>query len=485
MQNTCLVFWRDVPKIQKNLLIFLHALIDSEKISIVFQNDAKFNKNDIKLFDSIREYELNYFEPFRKQNNVSTFKSIYLSLKAIFLYIKFILFFISNKPVSDLKIFMHGIDLGDLIYDSYIRYNNNYSKLFLKSFNLYKIILVALFKCEFVFRSIILHKPKYIIYTTQAYISLSGMAFRFAEVLEIKAFEISSYPRKYFESHHFSYNRFIDDQILNYTNSLSNWSFELDQYFNNLFKKEETSYLPKHVDLDNYDLNNAYLSKQVINVSDLEKLVFGDSKKSNFNVVVAAHVFSDAPNLNYRQIYRDYFSWFVETLKITSEIKSVNWIFKPHPSRGFYNEGDTFHKYFYKYKKDHMFLFPDSVSTKGVFDIAHTIITVRGTIGLEAACLGIPTILCGESPWSELGFSSLATNPKGYVDLLSNVKDSPKLSSHQILLARQAAHWYFLRSRVPAKFEMDDFDQKIEIKNTQSYLEFKEFIQGERLYFYQ
>ena len=76
-----------------------------------------------------------------------------------------------------------------------------------------------------------------------------------------------------------------------------------------------------------------------------EKKVYKDKNDfcKNYNldsnkplVFIMLHAFNDFPHHFERNIFTDYYRWFIETLKIVKKIPGVNWIFKEHPSSIFY-----------------------------------------------------------------------------------------------------------------------------------------------------
>ena len=78
----------------------------------------------------------------------------------------------------------------------------------------------------------------------------------------------------------------------------------------------------------------------------------------------------------------------MNTLKIIQDDDINLWIIKPHPSSYFFNEDGLVKRYFNQFKKKNIVLCPSNISTSLILKVADKIVTSRGTIGLEAACLG-------------------------------------------------------------------------------------------------
>ena len=63
-------------------------------------------------------------------------------------------------------------------------------------------------------------------------------------------------------------------------------------------------------------------------------------------------------------------------------------------------------------------------------------LTVRGTVGCELACYGIPVITAGTGRYSHQGFTVDPKSKKEFLNILSNLNSIKKLTSKQIKLAR-------------------------------------------------
>lgn len=108
----------------------------------------------------------------------------------------------------------------------------------------------------------------------------------------------------------------------------------------------------------------AFAGKKVLTKDEFAaKLGLDLSKKT---VIIMAHTFTDAV-FNYGTYYfRDYYDWLEQILKIAREVKDVNWVLKPHPTRHAYNESaDSIEDMFARYKYRQSYLFFHSRESKG------------------------------------------------------------------------------------------------------------------------
>jgi CDP-glycerol glycerophosphotransferase (TagB/SpsB family) len=111
---------------------------------------------------------------------------------------------------------------------------------------------------------------------------------------------------------------------------------------------------------------------------------------------------------------------------------------------------------------DHLKLvYPDTdLSTYSLFEIADYVVTVRGTVGIEAALFGIPVVTAGTGRYAGRGFTLDSTTREQYLEKLANLETYPRLSAGQIELAERFAYGtLFCRplplSSVSLEFERD------------------------------
>ena len=74
-------------------------------------------------------------------------------------------------------------------------------------------------------------------------------------------------------------------------------------------------------------------------------------------------------------------------------------------------------------------------------NICDNVITGRGTVGIEFACLGKYPITVGSSVYSRSGFCLEFSNKKKYFKQLENIEKIGKLSNDKKLLAKQFLYY--------------------------------------------
>lgn len=171
--------------------------------------------------------------------------------------------------------------------------------------------------------------------------------------------------------------------------------------------------------------------------------------------VIFSHVLWDATFFFGENLFEDYEAWLIETVQAACANPAVNWVVKLHPD------------YVWKLKmagggdvRDRLALdaavgrLPDHVklvlpetdiSTYSFFGITDYCLTVRGTIGIEMACFGIPVLTAGTGRYAGFGFTLDSATPEEYLARLAHIQEIPPLSPEQTRLAQQHAHALFLR----------------------------------------
>jgi hypothetical protein len=167
-------------------------------------------------------------------------------------------------------------------------------------------------------------------------------------------------------------------------------------------------------------------------------------------VCVFMHCLSDVPR-NDEQIYRDYYQWVLETLKIAERDNSKYWIFKTHPAnRGGYDVTNTTEDLKQRFKScEHIFFLDDELDKIEIFAICDLTVTVRGSIAYEMALFGKPVLLAGRSASSDMGFTHVAHTAAEYENLLTT--DFSTLTfSHEM---QERVNFYLIYDKIIYRIE--------------------------------
>ena len=167
---------------------------------------------------------------------------------------------------------------------------------------------------------------------------------------------------------------------------------------------------------------------------------------------VFPHVLWDAPVLWGEPIFPSYQDWFVRTMQVAYANARVTWLVKLHPSHvwrdaiGDEPEEVRVLRAALGPLPDHVRLIPADtpVTTRSLLTIVDYCITVRGTVGVEAARLGIPVLTAGHARYTHHGFTIDSATTGEYLDRLRHLEDTPALPDDARALAQRFAYGAFL-----------------------------------------
>lgn len=189
-----------------------------------------------------------------------------------------------------------------------------------------------------------------------------------------------------------------------------------------------------------------------------QQLRLDPSKKT---AVVFSHMLSDATFFYGENLFDDYEQWLVETVRVACQNTTVNWVIKLHPDYvwklGQAKLGDGIRDEIALRANlgtlpPHVQLLEPGtdISTLALFAVTDYCLTVRGTIGIEMPCFGIPVFTAGTGRYSGLGFTIDSSTREEYLDRVRRIQDFPPLTSQQTELAKK--HAYALLKLRPSAF---------------------------------
>lgn len=367
------------------------------------------------------------------------------SIKAMILAVYFIVRKLDRTYIMDYK--YKNMPVGKYLYDTLIRINEKRCTIdYLKKidfhalwWSLKEIICVYSMFC----------KKRPIVYLTHETDHLAGCTAMMAAYMGAHIFTCTLSGRIHYLGHRNNITKYLHDV----------WRIGFEERWNKGFPDDFEREVDKYLDSRtsgkaDIDTQYAFLNKKIISRAEYVQQVGADASKKN--VAIMCHVFSDTPHMScYPKLYEDYYVWFIETLKIISEVKNVNWIIKAHPSRELYGESEEVNDLFAEYSNGmNMWLWDDSYSTESLFDIADAVITVAGTCGMEFPCFGIPAIITGNAYYSKTECSILPRSVEEYEDLLKHLDEIERLSEERIRIAKKV-----LYTRIHIYDPFDQVDQ--------------------------
>jgi hypothetical protein len=175
--------------------------------------------------------------------------------------------------------------------------------------------------------------------------------------------------------------------------------------------------------------------------------------------VVFSHISWDASFFDGEDLYDDYEQWLVETVRHAARNSSLNWIVKLHPANQ------------YKLKREKQVVIRETeldalavlgelpphirilsartdINTQSLFPVMDYGLTVRGTIGMELPCLGIPVLTAGTGRFDGFGFTMDSASRAEYENRVATLHEIPRLSADIQDLARRHAYWALVGRQV-------------------------------------
>ncbi len=211
---------------------------------------------------------------------------------------------------------------------------------------------------------------------------------------------------------------------------------------------------------DWYSEVGTQFNKRLVEVEELRKTLGLDPSKKT--VLLFPHILWDGTFFWGKDLFGSYEEWFVETVRAASANDRVNWIIKVHPANivkdmrdGFKGEPSeliAIRKYVGRLPP-HIFIIPadSEVNTFSLYELMDYCVTVRGTVGIEAALFGIPVVTAGTGRYDHKGFTIDSESREEYLARIAQIQDIPPLTPSQRELAERFAYGVFVSRPLPLR----------------------------------
>ncbi len=167
--------------------------------------------------------------------------------------------------------------------------------------------------------------------------------------------------------------------------------------------------------------------------------------------VVFPHILWDGSFFFGEDLFDDYTQWLVETIRAAAANPRLQWVVKLHPAhlvkaRQWNDPGKPAEvraiEAAFGHLPAHVKLVPPDteLSTYSLFEIADYVVTVRGTVGMEAALFGIPVVTAGTGRYDRRGFTLDSSTREEYLAKLATLETAPRLSPEQVERAERYAY---------------------------------------------
>jgi hypothetical protein len=173
------------------------------------------------------------------------------------------------------------------------------------------------------------------------------------------------------------------------------------------------------------DLNARYAFNPARRIAGRNEARFALSGQTEKPIVVVyGHVWYDFPHTFAMSNFSDFRDWITATLAQIEKIDDVIWLLKPHPTEAWYGGFSLADAV--AGLPPHIRMLPLDTDSQTVINAADAIVTVHGTIGLEAAAQGVPVIVADRSYYSDWDVAHAATSRNSYFALLGEAGCLPR-----------------------------------------------------------
>jgi hypothetical protein len=462
---------------ERNILIevfFEHPPMNINNFIIHLLLGHRYATSTIALIYNYWFFECKYLS---KKCNIKDVAYIY-NWAFLFYKIKAVLAFIKNiKHLTYTEdfgwhIFADGIDIGDLVYDGFLRYTNlpTYRKMDTR-FALYIINYLFYF---YRYKAII-KKNKITDIILSDLVYDYGILVRAASTFDRKIFIYASYGHKPIDISVNIASKNIIPKQRTFDPCLLEKLIEL--YGKDSLLKEYDIYFNKRINADDsnqLDLQYVYKNTEINSIADFNKYYQRHTKGKN--IFIFSHAFVDA--VKYCDLFfSDYYTWLYETCRRLTKKSNIHNIYvKPHPSEILYKcvvtVKDVIKEINNKYDGEIVFL-DKKVNNKIIFNIADIIVTGAGTIAVEAAPQGIPVLVAARTYYEKVNMVIQPQTKDEYFKYLDNIE---KVSSPSKDIVERAklyfmlfSKYFFVSASFLSRFSIEDMSKDMTAQLKEKY----------------
>jgi hypothetical protein len=374
--------------IVRNLTVGSMSSVRGFIISILFSNRFRDDKWK-RLYSSYCDRVA-----FRHEGS----SSIIFDIKALFKAFKIYKKIKTRRQLLELT--LEGVKIGDLIYDSYLRFRPA-PTVDINDYYLCIIIWQSLRNIDMTKKYFIKNKPSIFLTSYSTYIQ-HGIAVRVALQFDTKVYSFGNFQMPY---------KRLTKSDYYHTANCDNYKPD----FENLPDKglnlaESESALNARLGGKN-DTSTAYMKISAYKLSD--------TYMPNVEgcAVIFLHDFYDSPHVYGHMVFSDFLEWIEFTIEAFEEYR-IPYIIKPHPNQ--IPDSQTVVESLEQKYPNANFI-SSKITNKQLVDNGVKIgLSVYGTVAHELVYMGIPVILCGKNPHSSYDFCFTARSKNEYRDLLKN-----------------------------------------------------------------
>lgn len=213
-----------------------------------------------------------------------------------------------------------------------------------------------------------------------------------------------------------------------------------------------------------YNRQKLQTNKEMVSREDLYEYLDIDTEKKT--AIIFSHILYDATFFYGQSLFSNYLEWLLKTVELAIENRHLNWIIKVHPVNVWRSNQDgkpliqleeQAIKSRFGELPEHVKIMPAEtiVNTLSIIKIADFGLTVRGTVGMELPCFGVPVVTAGTGRYSKRGFTIDPSTEEEYCQIVSNLQNVAPLTQSE----RELACCYYKRAIVDQPIVFKSFSQ--------------------------
>jgi hypothetical protein len=309
-----------------------------------------------------------------------------------------------KKPEYILSLQFDNILVGDLIYDTYLRF---YHKPTIREINndVLRVVEVALnifYKFKDYLKS---ENVKAVLNIYTSYIH-HGITARLCLDHDIAVYAIGSISyviqklTKGFPYHQLNHSLFNESLVLN-------------SYQHELVRKRLEARFSGRI-----DQATSYMRRSAFSDSPISEKLEQLFRLRKRNIIIYTHDFYDSPHINRMLQFPDLYEYLKQTLMELTDLKDTSVFIKIHPNGMPGGKEETI-DIVNSFSAEHYHILDESVSNLHIIQLRPDLIcTARGTVGIEMAYFEIPTVALFDNLYSNFNFVHTCQDKDSYFSII-------------------------------------------------------------------
>lgn len=370
--------------------------------------------------------------------------------------------FTTKKQILDIK--FQCINIGELIYDTYLRFRSQYTMdVFdpclhdIVGYSKKLVDVWARFLGKYPVSTIILPYTSYIHWGVPVKVALE----RKIEVLTFGSFSyvLSSISKEHpYHSKNFHRYKEIFSKLENPNLKRRLAEETLDQRLNGII-----------------DAGTFYMKRSAFESNIITEFL---PRGRNW-CVIFLHCFYDSPHIYGESLFPDFYDWLNHILSQAMELPHQDFYVKEHPNALKENKKivQSIKEKFSKYPN--IIFLSDEISNKQILEHRPSaIFTVYGTVAHEFASLGIPVIVAGKNPQSNYGFIH---KPQSIQDFDNYIRNFANIGLPESYLKEEIYEFFYMHFLYYSKkFDASNFSKRLDLNigdiNLPKEIPFQDFV---------